>query len=365
MDRWQIARWQIARWQLDWPFGTAEIISLGGMLGPVNFRLPDGRALQPMYLAPWLNDPATPDLPPLLRHLRGEFPCVPFGRTDFPEGLDTPLFQSSSPGLTRGSTLSAAPVDARVKPGHDEKIWERADPRDGWEHGYSANQPWSLISADRQHVRIGIDYPESSPIARLERQVSADPEQPALDLSLTIWARQDATLPVALHPTFRTTGGVRVLPGPFTAAIAYPVPTETDVSQLIADGRSADLAVLPALSGPLDLTRLPLPVKTEELLQLKDCKAPFSLYYETEGVTMTLWWDQDQLPDVMLWVSNGGRAGFPWNGRNYALGIEPVNGAFDLGRVAAPPADHPLATRRGLTLRKGKPLRLDYRIAVQ
>jgi hypothetical protein len=80
---------------------------------------------------------------------------------------------------------------------------------------------------------------------------------------------------------------------------------------------------------------------------------------------MTLWWDQDQLPDVMLWVSNGGRASFPWNGRNHALGIEPVNGAFDLGRVAAPPADHPLATRRGLTLRKAKPLRLDYRIAVQ
>jgi hypothetical protein len=320
------------RWQLDWPFGTAEIISLGCMLGPVTFRLPDGRTLQPMYLAPWLNDPATQDLPPLLRHLRGELPCVPFGRTDFPGGMED---------------------------------WRRSDPGDDWEHGYGANQPWSLISADRQHVRIGIDYPESSPIVRLERQVSADPEQPALDLSLTLWARQDATLPVALHPTFRTTGGVRVRPGPFTHAIAYPVPTETDVSQLVPDGRSADLTALPGLSGPLDLTCLPLPLKTEELLQLKDCKPPFSLYYETEGVTMTLWWDQDQLPDVMLWVSNGGRASFPWNGRNHALGIEPVNGAFDLGRVAAPPADHPLATRRGLTLRKAKPLRLDYRIAVE
>jgi hypothetical protein len=332
MTSWQLARWQLARWELDWPFGTAEIISLGGMLGPVTFRLPDGRALQPMYLAPWLDDPATSNLPPLLRHLRGELPCVPFGRTDFPRGMGD---------------------------------WRSLDPNDDWEHGYSANQSWSLISADRQHVRIGIDYPASSPIARLERQVSADPEQPALDLSLTIWARKDATIPVALHPTFRTTGGVQVRPGPFTQAIAYPVPTEAGVSQLVPDCSSTDLAAMPGLAGPIDLTYLPLPLKTEELLQLKDCKPPFSLYYETEGVTMTLWWDQDQLPDVMLWVSNGGRAGFPWNGRNHALGIEPVNGAFDLGRVGAPPANHPLAMRRGLALQKEKPRRLDYRIAVQ
>ena len=30
------------------------------------------------------------------------------------------------------------------------------------------------------------------------------------------------------------------------------------------------------------------------------------------------------------WQSNGGRDYFPWNGRNYCVGIEPIASAFDL-----------------------------------
>nr|WP_298681840.1 hypothetical protein [uncultured Dongia sp.] len=320
-------------WQLQWRHGQAELRALGGLLGPVTFNLADGRTLQPMYIAPWADEPGTDDLPPLLRELRGELPCVPFGRTDFPEGL---------------------------------KDWSPRDPGDAWEHGYSANQPWSLISSDAQHLRIGIDYPVDSDIRRLERQISADPDHPALDISLTIWVRRDVTLPVALHPTFRVSPqGVTVNPGRFKSAIAYPIPAEPGISHLQPNGSSADLAAMPAISGTIDLTHLPIPPKTEELLQLIDCTPPFSLYYDSEGVEMSLWWDPSQLPDVMLWVSNGGRAAFPWNGRNYALGVEPVNGVFDLGRVAAPPADHPLAARRGLALKKDQPTRLDYRMAAR
>lgn len=319
-------------WRLDWRHGTAELRALGGLLGPVTFRLRDGRVLQPMYLAPWAEEPGTRDLPPLLRELRGELPCVPFGRTDFPGGMSG---------------------------------WTRQDPGDDWEHGYSANQPWSLISSDAQHIRIGIDYPATSPIRRLERQISADPDGPALDISLTILARADAIVPVALHPTFRVPPeGITVKPGRFTQAVAYPVPTEPGVSRLAPNGSSPDLAQMPATTGTLDLTRLPLPLQTEELLQLQNCASPFSLYYGKEGVTVSLSWDETQLPDVMLWVSNAGRGEFPWNNRNYALGVEPVNGVFDLGRVATPPEGHPLAGRRGLAFTAGQPTRIDYRLAV-
>lgn len=320
-------------WALDWRFGRVKVLSLGGMLGPVNFRLANGRSLQPMYLAPWIDDPNADNLPPLLRELRGELPCVPFGRTDFPAGLDG---------------------------------WTRRDPGDDWEHGYSANQPWSLIDADAHQIRLGIDYPADQAIERLERQITTDPEAPALDISLTIWARRDVTVPVALHPTFRVpVTGIVLRPGTFAQAVAYPVPAEPGVSHLIPDGASADLSALPARGGTLDLNRLPLPIHTEELLQLQDCVPPFSLYYEKEGVEVSLFWDPQQLPDVMLWVSNAGRSVFPWNSRNYALGIEPVNGTFDLGRVATPAADHPLGHRRGLAIKKDQPTRIDYRLAVQ
>jgi hypothetical protein len=317
-------------WRLSWRHGEAELQAQGGMLGPLTLRLKDGRAVQPMFLAPWLDDPATRNLPPLLRDLRGELPCAPFGRTDFPEG-------------TKG--------------------WTRRDPGDEWEHGYSANQAWSLITADEGLIRIGIDYPERAPIRRLERQITADPDAAALDISLTIYPRADAHVPVALHPTFRVPpGGIELRPGPFARAVAYPVPAEPGVSRLIPDSTALDLASLPAIQGTLDLSHLPLAVKTEELLQLEACQSPFSLYYKAEKVEVRLSWDQQKLPDVMLWVSNAGRAAFPWNSRNYALGVEPVNGAFDLGRVAAPPTDHPLAARRGLALKKDQSIRIDYRL---
>ncbi|MBI2253445.1 MAG: hypothetical protein HYU58_02375 [Proteobacteria bacterium] len=356
----------MSSWRLDWAHGAAELSAQGGLLGPVTFRLSDGRSLQPMYLAPWQGDPATRDLPPLLRDLTGEFPCVPFGRTDFPEGLDKAHLDSSSPGLSRGSTGAVERLNARDKPGDDENKWQQRDSGDDWEHGYSSNQPWSLLDAGARHIRIGIDYPAASPIRRLEREIRADPDAPALDISLTIWARTDATVPVALHPIFRVPPeGVELRPGPFARAIAYPVPTEPGVSRLSPSGTARDLRALPATTGILDFTRLPLPFRTEELLQLEACAPPFSLYYEAENVEVVLSWDGSQLPDVMLWVSNAGRSAFPWNNRNYALGIEPVNGAFDLGRVAVPPQGHPLAKRTGLKLAGDQPTRIDYRLAAR
>lgn len=327
--------WQLAQWTLDWRYGQAELTSLGGMLGPVTFRLNDGRSLQAMHVAPWMDDPA---LPGLMRALRGEWPCVPFGRTDVPAGLAAENWQVNPP----------APQSCP----------------DVWPHGYGANHQWACLSSDRGHVRLGLDYPDSSAIERMERQITADPDLPALDLSLTIWPRRDAILPVALHPTFRVPqdDGVTLKPGTFSRAIAYPIPAEANVSRLRPGGISADLSAMPAISGTLDLTHLPLEGRTEELLQLMDCAPPFSLHYDREDVELSLWWDQQKLPDVMLWISNGGRSAYPWAGRNYALGIEPLNGAFDLGRVAAPPADHPLAVRRGLALKKDRPMRIDYRL---
>src|ERR1700730_17014155 len=67
----------------------AEIQSLGGMLGPAWFSV-GGTEVQPFAIAPW-SDVAGPEyekLPPVLRRLRGEWPCVPCGgaepRSDLP-----------------------------------------------------------------------------------------------------------------------------------------------------------------------------------------------------------------------------------------------------------------------------------------
>jgi len=119
--------------------------------------------------------------------------------------------------------------------------------------------------------------------------------------------------------------------------------------------------------GPLDLTRLPLAADGEALLQVRAPRPdgalpPFALHYRDAEARVGLWWDTAQFPDLMLWVSNRGRPEFPWDGRHVALGAEPVNSVFDLGRVARPPADHPLADRTGIVLEAGQAWRTRYRI---
>ena len=57
-----------------------------------------------------------------------------------------------------------------------------------------------------------------------------------------------------------------------------------------------------------------------------------------------------------------GRTAAPWNGRHWALGVEPVNGVFDLGRVATPPSGHASARHAGVSLHPDWPCTLHYRL---
>jgi hypothetical protein len=313
---------------------------MGGMLGPLQFRLDDERELDVMHVAPWSGLTRASALPGMLRRLRGEWPCVPFGRADLPSALPDG--------------------------------WQALSADDGWSHGYAANHRWQCLHADAGRVHLAIDYPAESPVARIERVIAADPGSAAIDISLTVWARRPARLPIGLHPTFRLPPAarrVRVLLGNHRGIHSYPALATDSVTRLRPDTRSAGLAALSGIDGPLDLGCLPADGVFEELLQARDVRggaagaAPFALHYLDYDACVGLWWDTAQLPDLMLWVSNGGRQRFPWQGRHLALGAEPVNSLFDLGRVATPPAGHPLAGRTGIDIDPARPWHTRYRIA--
>ncbi|GGP17908.1 hypothetical protein [Silvimonas iriomotensis] len=320
---------------LVWEHGTACIEKPGAMLGPVYFRLSAQQDFQPFYVAPWPDDPA---LPGLLRAMRGEWPCVPFSRTETPQEI--------APGWRKHLPADAAYADI---------------------HGPGANHPWQVLERDALGITLGIEYPRDSAIALLRREIRADPHAPALDISLTIYPRRDTVMPVALHPTFRlprSEGGLLLQPGAFEQALTFP--TDFEASSRLAPGASAHhLAALPGKDGqPVDLSALPLASAQEELLQLVNAAGRFDLVYRKEQARVRLTWDAAALPDVVLWISNGGRPQAPWLGRNFALGVEPVNGVFELGGVLQPPPDHPLA-RRGLVLQAGVARTIHYRISVE
>ena len=326
-------------WRLDWAYGRAEVQALGAMLGPLHFRLDAERELQVMHVAPWAGTTDSMALPGILRRLRGEWPCVPFGRTDLPPDL---------------------PAD-----------WQALAPDDSWAHGYSSNHRWSCEYASSDRLSLAIEYPDGSPVARIERHVRAVADAPALDIDLVIWPRRSLRLPAGLHPTFRLpqpSGRVALELGSHEGIFSYPSRSAGAISRLRPDCRSDSLEAIAGADGTIDLSHLPLNEDGEELLQVRALRAgqgsaPLSLHYLDYGARVGLWWDTRQFPDLMLWLSNRGRPEFPWDGRHLALGAEPVNSVFDLGRVARPPSGHPLADRTGIALQAGHAWHTRYRIA--
>jgi hypothetical protein len=310
---------------LAWAHGRAELQRLGGMLGPVAFKAPGRADFQPLQVAPWAGEPGAGELPGILRRLRGEWPCVPFGRVDTPR--DWP------PG------------------------WTPTTPDDEWSHGYAAHHEWAWIAQDDPLVlALRVSCPDESPVRCLTRHVAAVADAPALEITLRIDVRRPCILPIALHPTLRLDPGRVELRVPHRGqGFTYPVDVAPDRSRLAPDRRFAALSRVPAIDGDdIDLSRYPQAVDSEELVQLMDADGPVTVRYVDQRWSLEIDWDRAQLPDVLLWVSHRGRAHAPWNGRHLALGVEPLNGVFDLGRVASPPADHPLAQRRGIALEPGK-----------
>jgi hypothetical protein len=326
-------------WRLAWDHGRADVQSLGAMLGPLSFAIGDERELEIMHVAPWAGMTRAGSLPGLMRRLRGEWPCLPFGCTEAPPGLP--------PG------------------------WRTRAPDDAWTHGYAANHHWRCVSATARRIHLAIDYPPGAPIEHIEREIAADPHAPAVDIVLRVWVRRPARVPAGLHPTFRlppAPGRVRVVLGPHDGILSYPAQPAGAVSRLLPDTRSASLACLAGVDGPVDLAHLPFAAPAEELLQVRAPAAAagapaFALHYLDYDACVGLWWDTAQLPDLLLWVSNGGRIHFPWLSSHLALGAEPVNSLFDLGRVATAPAGHPLADRLGIALAPDAPWETRYRIA--
>lgn len=307
--------------------------SLGGMLGPVTFRLPDGREVSPLHVAPWGEDPGRDVFPPILQELRGEWPCVPFG-TDAPRTL--PVGWSAG-----GETFDGADVP----------------------HGHSSNAEWVFAEVAADRITLTCDYPEAHPIRRLTRTIAADPQAPALDISLTVEARRPCHLPIGLHPTLRLPleGQVRLDPPTFREGRVFPLDVEPGQGLLQPGAIFNGLQAVPRRhGGTLSLARLPLTENTEELVQLTGVSGGFRLHHP-DNWTVSLDWDTGHFPSVLLWISNRGRAYAPWNSRHVALGVEPVCAAFDLGpavsnapnpiSAAGTPtahsfdSDHPFTTR--------------------
>lgn len=328
---------------LNWDRGWAEVQSLAGMLGPITFEMDDGRTVQPMAVAPWSEDegPEFEDLPNILKRLRGEWPCVPFGVPTPPKGL---------PGDWRPVPVQGAGDDF---------------------HGYSSHNDWSLIDTPPGGLELAIEYPPDHAIHRLTRRIVGIPGQTRIDVTLAIEPRIDIALPIALHPVFRLpteVGRASLRPGKFTRGNTFPLPVERGISRLSPGDTFNSLTRVPTCEGSTDISTLPLNFETEELVQLCGTEGLVDLENRAEGYCVTLNYDPAIFPSILLWISNRGRREYPWNRRHLALGIEPVCGAFDLGpRIGCNPKN-PIAAAgfpTAVQFKAGRTFTTTYSISVR
>jgi hypothetical protein len=335
----------IERRSMRWDRGEATLQSLGGMLAPVRFDLEDGRSISPLHVAPWENEDMG-DQPGILRRLRGDWLCIPFGSP--PAG-----------SLPAPWSIKAARTGIRTLP-------EELHP-----HGYGANHHWEISAPSEDRVSGTIRYPIDHPIEALERDVQGVAGRPEILCSLTITPRRDSDLPIGLHPVFRlpeTEGGATLDVGPHGTAWSHPLDEHPPVSLVQPNRHFESLDGLRSRHDRhLSLTHLPAEGQSETLLLVTDVCGRVVLTSHAERYRVTLQWDPQIFPSLMLWISNRGRTHRPWNGRHLALGIEPVRAAFDLG-VGVSSRPNPLrlaGVETSYPFRAGTPLKTQYRIGVE
>jgi hypothetical protein len=327
--------------QPSWSFRSshvhANLTRLGGHLGPVSFRLAH-RLVSPFAIAPWAEEKLAPETPALLRALRGDFFCAPFG------GNGTPW---------RG---------------------EKHPP-----HGESANATWRLKAFERNADRLTLH----ASLRTTARAGNVDKFITLIEGHAAVYQRHEirgrGPMCVGHHALVRfpdSPGSGVVSTSRFVHAQVLPDlferPENRGYQSLKPDAAFRSLDRVPTLTGELaDVSRFPARRGYDDLVMLSaDPKLPFAwnaVTFPRERHVYFALRDPEQLRHTILWISNGGRHYAPWNGRHTSvMGIEDTTSYFHYG-LAESAKPNPLS-RRGIpttvTLSQRSPVAINYIVGV-
>jgi hypothetical protein len=328
--------------QPSWSFHSntvhAHLTQLGGHLGPVTFRL-GRRIVAPFSVAPWAEEKIASDTIDLLRVLRGDFFCAPFGGNGTPwKGERHPVhgetanakwqltaFEGTGERLTLHATLETS-----IRRGRVDKFLSLIE-------GHAAVYQRHVLSGMRGPMDVGhhamVKFPDEpgSGIVSTSRFVRA-----------------------------------QVFPG------AFEEPANRGYQSLRPGATFARLDRVPMLSGEhADLTRYPARRGYEDLVMLTaDPKLRLAWNAVTFPKQRYVWFalrDPRVLRHTILWISNGGRHYAPWSGRHVdVIGIEDVTAYFHYGLAES--AKPNSLSRRGipttLQLNPKRPTSVSYIMGV-
>jgi hypothetical protein len=324
--------------QLSWRISTREVEAFvtesGGHLGPVTFRI-GGKRIQPFAIAPWAEETTPRNLPAMLRVLRGDFFCLPFG------GNET-AFQG-----------------------------ERHPP-----HGETANSRWKCESARPGSLHLSLKTRVRS--GRVDKYIFLHQCHAAVYQRHII---SGMTGPMSLgHQAMLkfpdASGSGRLSTGRFLRGHVAPMPLENPDARGYSSLKSGSVfrsleKVRAQDGGWTDLSDYPARRGFEDLVLLEaDLGQPLAWTAVTFPAERYVWFalkDPRVLRHTILWLSNGGRHYAPWNGRHVnVMGLEEVTAYFHYGLTESV-ARNPLTAKGVPTchrLQRNRPLVVNYIMAV-
>ena len=273
----------------------------GGQLAPVQYVL-GNKTVTPFHVAPWAGLKEARSLPPVLRTLRGDFFCMPFG------GNDTPWRDEQHP--IHGETANGR--------------WKFSESQQ--------TREWSALELNlKMRIRegsvkkwIGLHVGHSAVYSRHIVSGASGPMNFGHHAMLTF---DSGTARISTANFQRG----QVFPGEFEK------PALGGYSSLKAGARFKDLSKVPAADGTFaDLTTYPAREGFEDLVMVSAKPgSPFGWTAVTFPESRYVWFslkDPRVLASTVLWHSNGGRHYPPWNGRHRGvLGLEEVTSFFHYG----------------------------------
>jgi hypothetical protein len=304
---------------------SLAVTETGGHLSDVVFTLADGRNVRPMHAAPWRPEELAPGTPSVLRLLRGDFFCAPFGS-------------------------------------------DGADPNDpNGTHGLPANGTWRVASLTGTTLDAELDGTVMG--AKVTKHVEVRPRENVV-YQRHVMTGGAGRLPVGQHAMVHAATPLQLAFAPYTMALTPPVPFEVppEGRQLLAtDQKITDLTRARRVDGgTADLTVFPTAPGFESLwMAVTDPKLPFGWTTATAAEEGWVWFglkNPRELPETVIWLSDGGRDYAPWNGRHRrCIGLEEICGYFHLG-TGPSVADNPVAASGSPTAVTlgDKPVSLSY-----
>jgi hypothetical protein len=328
--------------QASWPVNSdtveAYVTQIGGHLGPVTFYR-QGSRIQPYSIAPWVEEKTDPMLPAILKVLRGDFFCLPFGGNSKPfRGERHPI------------------------------------------HGEPANAKWNFGSLDtaagKTCLRLSLET--SVRPGRVEKQITVVDGHPAVycrhvvsGMSGPMCLGHHAMLKFGERP-----GSGLISTSPFVYGQVFVEPTERPENRgysFLKPGAEFDsLANVATMTGErADLTQFPARRGFEDIVMIvsqpEAAMAWTAVTFPRERFAWFALKDPGVLRHTVFWISNGGRHYAPWNGRHVnVMGLEEVTAYFHLG-LAESARPNPLSAKGFPTcvrLSPKRPLTVNYIMAV-